>query len=164
MEKPKRPISSSTTLDCNAIVQSAVENEIPITVHDRGEVFNYFQDSGHLGRNIKMTYDPEKGLIIETVQVNAIADCGHAFTDPSQIAGQCSLCQSICCMRPGCLAICEIELIAICQACYKIIKGVVVSDYARSKPFWRLRVRKILKEREAIYGSGYIQIPETTDF
>ena len=115
----------------------------PIDYRNYGYIIKPYDGAGPVGGNLnQITTDQYGRLVVSNLVVSSVLGCGHLVTSTDQIAGVCRMCGTVCCILPGCLAICELKGITVCRKHYSIKHGVVVSKIAQ-KGLWGLKAKKI---------------------
>lgn len=92
----------------------------------------------------------ESGVHMMEMSVGSIAGCGHWINDQSRIAGICSHCGRLCCILPGCLAVCSLEGVTACRQHYTVWRGYPVSKRAQRKGLWKSKVKALKRNRGSL--------------
>ena len=133
----------------------------------QGRIF--YRDFGHHIRNYTSTgfiggvlsnieTDDYGRLHVSSITISSLLGCGHTVTSVDQISGACSDCGRLCCVNPGCLLVCDLTGKTVCKKHYSIKEDIVIAKSAK-EGLWRIKVRKLAKERRGAKTHEYKQIP-----
>jgi hypothetical protein len=125
-----------------------------------GHFVRWYNGTGHIGGVLTNVETDEQGRVyVSSLTLSSIMGCGHTVTSVDQICGVCMVCKRLCCLRPGCLLVCDITGITVCKRHYSVKDGIVVSSPAK-KGLWRLRAKRLARIRRESRGNGTKKIPE----
>ena len=85
-------------------------------------------------------------LILKNRNLKPLLFCGHTVSSPDSIGGICFVCKKLICTQ--CLLRCDLTLELVCPRHSTIKRGIVIGDHAKKKWFWRLKARRIRKQKE----------------
>ena len=129
-------------------------NPEPTSYEDLGHFIQRYRNTGHIGGVLSHVETDEFGRVyVQSVTVSSILGCGHAVNSVDHIAGICLVCGRLCCVMPGCLAVCDITGKTTCRRHYSVKNGIVVSDLAK-KFLWRWKANRLAQSRKRVIIHG----------
>jgi hypothetical protein len=135
---------------------AVTQAQTPAQILDFGHHIKQYDGSGFLGGTLSAIRTDQFGILQSAIiQIATLLPCGHTVESVSQISGYCQICGRVCCnIDPLCLRVCELTGITVCRQHYTIKHGVVVSTFAQRSLFWKLKAKRIARQKELTYGQN----------